>query len=73
MHKIHKNKKGFTLIEMVLVIAIIVILASVLFIGISGYLNKANTVKAIASVRNSRVDSLSATIDANVASALAGT
>ena len=73
MHKIKKNKKGFTLIEMVLVIAIIVILASVLFIGISGYLNKANTVKTIASVRNSRVDSLSGQIDANVASALLGT
>ena len=73
MRKIQKTKKGFTLIEMVLVIAIIVILASVLFIGISGYLAKTDTVKAIASVRNSRVNSLSAQIDANVASALMGT
>jgi len=73
MKKIQKSKKGFTLIEMVLVIAIIVILASVLFIGISGYLAKANTVKQIASVRNSRVDSLTKNVDDNVKSALAGT
>ena len=73
MKKIQKSKKGFTLIEMVLVIAIIVILASVLFIGISGYLAKADTVKKIASVRNSRVDSLTKNVDDNVKSALAGT
>jgi len=73
MKKIQKSKKGFTLIEMVLVIAIIVILASVLFIGISGYLAKADTVKKIASVRNSRVDSLTKNVDDNVAAALAGT
>jgi len=29
MHKISKNKKGFTLLEMVLVVAIIIILAGV--------------------------------------------
>ncbi|MBR2597412.1 MAG: type II secretion system protein, partial [Clostridiales bacterium] len=33
MKKIQKSKKGFTLVEMVLVIAIIVILAAVLLIG----------------------------------------
>ena len=70
MRKIHKNKKGFTLIEMVLVIAIIVILASVLFIGISGYLQKANSVKDIASKRDSRVNSLTAVIDSDMNSAL---
>ena len=69
---IQKNKKGFTLIEMVLVIAIIVILASVLFYGISGYLAKANTVKIIASIHYSKIDSVSGEIDANAASALAG-
>jgi len=41
MKKIQKNKKGFTLIEMVLVIAIIVILAAVLVISVSGYIQKA--------------------------------
>ncbi|MBR4914270.1 MAG: prepilin-type N-terminal cleavage/methylation domain-containing protein, partial [Clostridiales bacterium] len=34
MKKIQKSKKGFTLVEMVLVIAIIVILAAVLVLGI---------------------------------------
>ena len=38
MKKIQKSKKGFTLVEMVLVIAIIVILAAVLVLGIGAYL-----------------------------------
>ena len=42
MKKVHKSRKGFTLIEMVLVIAIIVILAAVLIFGIGGYLQKAH-------------------------------
>ena len=42
MKKIQKSKKGFTLVEMVLVIAIIVILAAVLLLGIGTYLNAAN-------------------------------
>ena len=71
MRKIQKNKKGFTLIEMVLVIAIIVILASVLFIGISGYLAKANTVKVIASARDSKAGSLTAQIDVDASKAMA--
>ena len=37
MKKIQKSKKGFTLVEMVLVIAIIVILAAVLLLGIGTY------------------------------------
>ncbi len=41
MKKIQKSKKGFTLVEMVLVIAIIVILAAVLVLGIGAYLKKA--------------------------------
>ena len=45
MKKIQKSKKGFTLVEMVLVIAIIVILAAVLIIGITKYLNGANAAK----------------------------
>lgn len=71
MRKIQKNKRGFTLIEMVLVIAIIVILASVLFVAIGGYISKANKVASVASVRNSRVDSLTAKVDADMAAALA--
>lgn len=41
MKKITKSRKGFTLVEMVLVIAIIVILAAVLVLGIGSYINKA--------------------------------
>ena len=40
MKKISKSKKGFTLVEMVLVIAIILILAAVLLIGVNGILQK---------------------------------
>ena len=42
MRKLNKSRKGFTLVEMVLVIAIIVILAAVLLLGIGTYLNAAN-------------------------------
>ena len=40
MKKISKSKKGFTLVEMVLVIAIILILAAVILIGVNGILDK---------------------------------
>jgi len=60
MKKIQKTKKGFTLIEMVLVIAIIIILAAVMFISISGYINSANTAAAKVSAHNSSLESLKA-------------
>lgn len=41
----HYNSKGFTLVEMVLVIAIIVILASSLIIGVGQYITTANNAK----------------------------
>ena len=41
MKKLGKSRKGFTLVEMMLAIAIIVILASALVLGIGQYLNKA--------------------------------
>ena len=41
MKKIRKSKVGFTLIEMVLVIAIIVILAAVLVMNVGTYINRA--------------------------------
>ena len=67
MKKIQKSKKGFTLIEMILVIAIIVILASVLFISITGYINNANTAKGKVATHNSLITSLSADIQSIVA------
>ena len=42
MKKIMKSKKGFTLVEMVIVIAIIVILASVIIFAVARYLNAAD-------------------------------
>jgi prepilin-type N-terminal cleavage/methylation domain-containing protein len=53
MKKFQKQKKGFTLVEMVLVIGIILILAAVLFISVSGYIRTANTVQASFSSNNS--------------------
>ena len=62
MKKIQKTKKGFTLIEMVLVIAIIVILAAVLIMGIGGYLQKAKNAAASVSAHNSAVDEVNQAI-----------
>ena len=61
MKKIQKNKKGFTLIEMVLVIAIILILASVLVISISTYIQSAKTAASSVGSHNSEI--LSASIE----------
>lgn len=68
MRKIRSAKAGFTLIEMVLVIAIIVILAGALFIAISQYLSKANTVKSVVSSRASSFSSQNADINNNFVS-----
>ena len=43
MRKLNKSKAGFSLIEMVLVIAIIVILAAVLAMSITAYITKAES------------------------------
>lgn len=42
MKKIMKSKKGFTLIEMIIVIAIILILAAVVIYAVSEYLDAAD-------------------------------
>ena len=42
MTKLNKSRKGFTLVEMVLTMAIIVILASVIMLSIGSYLDSAN-------------------------------
>lgn len=53
MKKISKSKKGFTLVEMVLVIAIIVILAAVMLAGIGSYIQKARKAASDVTKHNS--------------------
>ena len=64
MKKIQKSKKGFTLIEMVLVIAIIVILAAVLIMGIGGYIQRAQNARNSVSIHNSELSVVVAQIPA---------
>lgn len=63
MKKVVKTRKGFTLVEMVLVIAIIVILASVLVLGIGTYLNKAKAAASSVTTHNSSISILSSEIE----------
>lgn len=67
MKKIGKSRKGFTLVEMVLVIAIIVILASVLILGIGQYLNKAKAAASSVTQHNSSIESINAFVDEELA------
>ena len=63
MKKIQKSKKGFTLVEMVLVIAIIVILAAVLVLGVGAYLNKAKAAASSVAAHNSSVEIVNSEIE----------
>lgn len=54
MKKISKSKKGFTLVEMVLVIAIICILAAVLVLSVTEYITRAQ--KATSVIDENRVE-----------------
>lgn len=58
MKKISKSKKGFTLVEMVLVIAIICILAAVLVLSVTEYITRAQ--KATSVINDNRVEVSSA-------------
>lgn len=59
MSKIMKNsKRGFTLVEMVLVIAIIVILAAVMIAGIGDYLSRARKAASEVTRHYSETDSI---------------
>lgn len=64
MKKIIKAKKGFTLIEMVLVIAIIVILSAVLIFGIGSYLQRAKNAASSLSKHNQSIYDVTSEIDA---------
>ncbi len=63
MKKITKSRKGFTLVEMVLVIAIIVILAAVLVLGIGTYLNKAKVAAFSLESHNASVEAVTSEIE----------
>ena len=63
MKKIQKTKKGFTLIEMVLVIAIIVILAAVLVMSIGSYINRAKNAASSIAAHNSSISGVTNAID----------
>ena len=63
MKKIIKSREGFTLVEMVLTIAIIVILAAVLILGIGTYLNKAKAAASSVTHHNSSISILTSEID----------
>ena len=64
MKKVVKSRKGFTLVEMVLVIAIIVILAAVLVLGIGTYLNKAKAAASSVMIHNSSISVVNSEIEA---------
>ena len=68
MKKIQKTKKGFTLIEMVLVIAIIVILAAVLVMSIGSYIQRAKNAASSISEHNDSISGVVNEIDSAVAS-----
>ena len=46
-----KNKKGFTLVELIVVLVILAILAALLIPALTGYIDKANQEKVVAETR----------------------
>lgn len=52
MFKKSKDKKGFTLVELIVVLVILAILAALLVPALTGYIDKANQEKAIAECRS---------------------
>lgn len=66
MKKVSKNRKGFTLVEMVLVIAIIVILASVLVLSIGTFIERAKKAASSVSLHNWSISRAASDIDAQM-------
>ena len=66
MKRLSKNKNGFTLIEMVLVIAIIVILASVLVLTVGTFLTRAKNAASSVSLHNWSISSIDAEVEAQL-------
>ncbi len=64
MKKISKSKKGFTLVEMVLVIAIICILAAVLVLSVTDYITRAQSATSVINDNRAQVESATGAIDA---------
>ena len=65
MKKCLKGKRGFTLVEMVLVIAIIVVLASVLVLTVGTYIQRAKNAASSVSMHNWSISKATSEIDAN--------
>lgn len=63
MKKISKSKKGFTLVEMVLVIAIICILAAVLVLSVTDYITRAQAATSAIDANRAQVESATGEID----------
>ena len=51
MFKKLKNKKGFTLVELIVVLVILAILAALLVPTLTGYIDKANKEKVVSETR----------------------
>lgn len=66
MKKISKSKKGFTLVEMVLVIAIICILAAVLVLSVTEYISRAQKATSMIDANRVQVSAAVAEIDGAV-------
>ncbi len=64
MKKISKSKKGFTLVEMVLVIAIICILAAVLVLSVTDYITRTQKATSVINANRAQVESATGAIDA---------
>ena len=63
MKKILKNKKGFTLIELMLVVGILVILAAVLLFNLTTYTNRARNAASSLSDHNQSLSGITSLID----------